>query len=262
MSDRPKGSVFSISVHPRVIHDFSLMESWFKKNFQQNYITLEHGNHWQCCCISVDEKLTSNVLKNIKIQYQKRCKYTFDDDENGKEKGDHGKAIVVKLHADPEYLIGYCRKDGDGEYEELLNTITVYDLTKCDARYASGEAKFDILQQVNSKFTLNQMAELFIESFLNLPDWKQRKISDVVPAMKIEVSSMISYQTFQKLKSEAFLEYLQDRIHAHRNKLLKAHSIFYSEDKVRSQILKINGISNNKYNEETKKEYEDEILEI
>lgn len=210
MSDsRKKGSFFSITIRPHpdnALLDFQFLKKYFDRNFSESLVSIENKNHYQCAVISKTDKRPDNIKKTLMDCYQKADGRLFTDDERKS-------AICVKITADIEYTIGYVQK----ETSPIYNTIKTYDLQKCYEKYKTGIGKFDKTDNVATKFTMNQIAELFVESFFLIPFWNTKSISDYIPTYLREVSPFVSYQTYQKIKQESFLEYLNLRVDFQRH---------------------------------------------
>lgn len=205
MSDsRKKSKYFSITIRPHPdngLVSFDFLKKYFDRNFSESLVSIEQQNHYQCAVIAKVEKRPDNIKKTLMDCYQKADGRVFTDDERKC-------AVCVKITADIEYTIGYVQK----ETVPVYNTIKTYNLQSCTDKYNTGVGKFDKTDNVATKFSVPQVAELFIQSFFNIPFWETKSISDYINVYFAQVSPYISFTTYQRIRQDSFLEYLNFRV--------------------------------------------------
>lgn len=229
--ERKKGNVFSITIRPRQdLPKFDIYRKYFDKQFTKYHVGLEGdgGNHYQCIGVTKDLAYPHNIKQSLV-----RLSGFTDPDERKR-------AVCVKLHADEVYLLGYTSKEG----QKIESTgFTEEDYERAQEALDSGVGKFNKFDNRADKFTLNQIAELFVESYLNTTT--HLPISNYMEAYLTEVSPFISYQTYQKIKKDSFEEYLEKRVLAHRNRQNKVPTNYKTKNK--NYILILNNYTDYQY---------------
>lgn len=182
------------------------------------FIVEEDLTHIHCCYVT-DKKRSIPQQK-----YFWRSLY-----EMAEEFGWGKSAIKLIHHGDENYLLGYLQKtdcstvlDQKGQDPfHLADCLEKFETGISDKPYMGKTKKQDFKER---KYTMDQLADMYVEFLLEKKITSYTQIELHHDSWLTTVVKKVNYQTYQKINTDKFLDYVRVRLNAEKNFILKKKS--------------------------------------
>lgn len=200
-------TIFSLTYRPKDPHKVQVPTKWFNDNCSHYIVSFEkedEGLHLQCGIQTSKPQHVHNLKTTFKRALNKLgIKLTPDENKV---------AIKIKPHADWMYLVGYCLKE---QTRPILHPPSYFNeelIREAKTRYESGEAMYAGFKRQSNKLTIDQIADLIVTSYHHTYPLESSIHQEHINSYLRVISDHYSFSTYQKIKHESLLEYVNNRL--------------------------------------------------